>query len=85
MKRYKGYYIDGVVFKSSQEIDAFLKNAIIEKIKQFMTMFVSDRYTAEEKMAISNEITNRENRLQKEYGMSASEVEELETSIIVGH
>ena len=80
MKRYRGYYIDGVVFKSMSEIDTFVKNSIIDKVKQFMGMFLSDSYTAEQKKAVSDEITIREQRLQTEFGMTATEIEAIEES-----
>ena len=80
MKRYRGYYIDGVVFKSMSEIDTFVKNSIIDKVKQFMGMFPSDSYTAEQKKAVSDEITIREQRLQTEFGMTATEIEAIEES-----
>lgn len=80
MKRYRGYYIDGVVFKSMSEIDTFVKNSIIDKVKQFMGMFISEHYTAEQKKVISDEITIREQRLQTEFGMTATEIEAIEES-----
>ena len=80
MTKYRGYYIDGVVFKSMSEIDTFVKNSIIDKVKQFMGMFLSDHYTAEQKRAISDEITIREQRLQKEFGLTGAEIEEIEES-----
>lgn len=75
MKRYKGYYIDGVIFNSKEEIDTFLKNEIIKKIKMFSKMFESDRYTPAEKMAITREITCREKVLHDDYGMDWETIE----------
>lgn len=78
MKRYKGYYIDGVIFKSKEEIDAFLKNAIIEKIKTFHNMLFSGRYNASEMMAITKEISDREKILHDEYGMDWEAIENIQ-------
>lgn len=75
MKRYKGYYIDGAVFKSEKEIDLFLKNEIIKKIKILSEMFASDRYTTGEKMRLTKDIHDRERILHDEYGMEWDEIE----------
>lgn len=77
MRKYKGYYIDGVIFHNQYEIDNFIKNEIIHKIKVFYNMFSSDIYTGKEKMALSDEITQREIRLHDEFGLDWDEIEEL--------
>lgn len=78
MTRYKGYYIDGVIFRTKQEIDDFIKNEIIRKIKIFYELFSSDRYSPAEKMSICKEISTREIRLHDEYGMEWDEIEALQ-------
>ena len=75
MKRYKGYYIDGVIFSNKKEIDDFIKKTIIGKIKTFHDMLFSGRYSGGELIAISNEITIREKRLHDEYNMSWEDIE----------
>ena len=79
MKRYKGYYIDGVVFKSEAEIDEFCKKTIIEKIRMFHDMLFNhgDRYTPAEQYKICEEISIREQRLHDEYNMSWEDIEEI--------
>lgn len=77
MKKYKGYYIDGVVFKTEAEIDAYHKNSIIEKIRIFNEMLTNPRYNDAELIAITAEITLREKRLHDEYGMSWEDIEEI--------
>ena len=79
MKRYKGYYIDGVIFSTKKDIDNFIKSEIIRKICIFHRMLfdMPGRYTDDEKIAICGEIHDREIRLHDEYGMSWEEIEEI--------
>ena len=65
MIKYRGYYIDGVVFKTKEDIDTFVRDTIIKKAKQFIEMLASGRYNACEMMKISEEISIREKRLMK--------------------
>ena len=75
MKRYKGYYIDGAIFNSEAEIDSFIKNEIINKIKMLHDMMFSGRYNTADMMALSNEISTREERLHNEYNMSWDDID----------
>ena len=79
MRRYKGYYIDGAIFKTEKQIDDFIKDEIIRKIKIFHSMLfeMGDRYTNAEKLGISDEIHQREIRLHDEYGMEWADIEEI--------
>ena len=77
MKKYNGYYIDGVIFKSKNEIDDFIKNEIIKKIKIFHDMMFSGRYNTAEVLKLNDEITIREQRLHDEFNMSWEEIEEI--------
>lgn len=77
MTKYKGYYIDGVIFKTKAEIDGFIKAEIIKKIKVLHDMMFSGRYSNAEVMQLNNEITFREERLHDEYGMNWEEIEEI--------
>jgi hypothetical protein len=77
MKKYKGYYIDGVVFRSQKEIDNFLKEAHIKKIKVFHEMLFSERYSAAQKMELTRWIHDREVILHDEYKMTWDEIEEI--------
>lgn len=73
MKQYKGYYIDGVIFKSKKDIDEFRKENAIERYKLLVKEFVrkSDH-------AINKIIVEHEERLHKVFGLSYEEIEELE-------
>lgn len=79
MRRYKGYYLDGVIFKTESEVDEMIKNEIIRKIRIFHDMLFNhgERYTPYEQMKICEEITNREKRLHDEYSMSWEDIEEI--------
>ena len=77
MTKYRGYYVDGVVFHNKKEIDIFVKQSIIDKIKLFNEMFLSDRYTPMQKMQIASEIAIRERRLHDEFGMDWTAIESI--------
>ena len=77
MTRYKGYYIDGIIFTSKEEIDVFIKNEIIKKIKVLHDMMFSGRYNTADVMKINDEITIREQRLHDEYNMQWEEIEKI--------
>lgn len=77
MRKYKGYYIDGVVFKSKSEIDDFIKNEIIKKIRVLHDIMFSGRYSNAEVMQLSNDISIMEQRLHDEYGMDWEEIENI--------
>lgn len=79
MKRYKGYYIDGVVFNSKADIDNMIKEETIKKIRMFHDMLFKfeKRYTVPEQLKICEEISIREKRLHDEYGMSWEDIEEI--------
>ena len=77
MTRYKGYYIDHVVFNSKKDIDAFVKQSIIDKIKQFNKMMLSSRYSDAEKIQLVSMISDRERRLHEEFEMSWDDIEKI--------
>ena len=75
MVKYNGYYIDGVIFHNKQEIDNFIKDAIIDKIKVFNNMLLSGRYNAAEMHRICEDIHTRETVLHDTYGMAWEDIE----------
>lgn len=75
MVKYNGYYIDGVIFHNKQEIDNFIKDAIIKKIKVFSDMMLSGRYSSMEVLRICEEMHTREKVLHDTYGMSWEDIE----------
>ena len=78
MTKYRGYYIDHVVFNSKKEIDEFCKNELIAGIKEYTKMMFSSRYSASEKLTLSQWVSDREKQLHEEFGRSGEEIEELE-------
>ena len=77
MTKYKGYYIDHVVFNSKKDIDEFCKNELIKSIKKYTDMMFCDRYDASQKMVLAGWIADREHLLHDEYGMSYEEIEAI--------
>ena len=77
MTKYRGYYIDKVIFSSKSEIDAYVKQSIIDKIKQFNKMMMSPRYSNSERIHLASMITDCERRLHDEFGMSWEDVENI--------
>ena len=77
MTKYRGYYIDKVTFSSKSEIDAYVKQSIIDKIKQFNKMMMSSRYSDAERIHLAGMITDYERRLHDEFGMSWEDVENI--------
>lgn len=78
MTKYRGYYIDNVVFSSKKDIDEFVKQSLINKLKSLNEMLLSPRYSGKEKLLIVSEISIREHKLHDEFGMSYEEIENLE-------
>lgn len=74
MTKYKGYYIDKVIFNSKKDIDEHIKKSNIEAIKRLEEMFENPRYSASEKMGIASMISDREYFLFKEYGIGEDEL-----------
>lgn len=77
MKRYRGYYIDGVIFNSEKEIDTFLIDSFKNKIRQLYDMLRSPRYSEAELISISEMITEKEKILHDTYGLTWDEIEEI--------
>lgn len=81
MTKYKGYYIDNVIFNSKNDIDNFIKSELITKIKKYSKMLVDApeaHITPGYVHGFIEIITAAEDRLHKEYNMSYEEIEKLE-------
>lgn len=76
MKKYKGYYIDGVIFNSEREIDAFIKKQAIENYKMLCAMF-ADKPSME-----LNAMMCDKAKFLRECGLSYDEIEEIEIEAI---
>lgn len=73
MKKYKGYYIDKVIFNNEKEIDDFIKKQTIEKYQNLCKMFANDAC-----MELVTMMQPYEDKLHNEFGLSYDEIEELE-------
>lgn len=76
MRAHKNLYIDGVIFKSEADIDAFLKDKAIDGFKTAVALFI-DRHTMEASMHC-DKIADR---LHEVYGMTYAEIEDIENSV----
>jgi hypothetical protein len=77
MKNYKGYYIDNVIFHSTEEIDEFLRNQAIEAYKKAVELFASHS-------TLENSIyaDSKAEVLVNLYGFTWNDVEELEIATL---
>ena len=75
MTKYRGYYIDNVVFNSKEEIDRFLKNQAIESYKK-----ACKRFDENPTMEMSVFCNKQADRLHNVFGLSYEEIEEIEVS-----
>ena len=73
MKKYKGYYIDGVVFKSKNDIDEHLKKLAIERYIKLSRMFQKNP-----SMELSSLLSDLSIKLHDEHNLSYNEIELLE-------
>ena len=73
MKQYKGHYIDKVIFHNEAEIDEFMKQQAIKEYKTRCQVFAINRT-----MEASIYASEQAQRLNKEYGISWEELEEME-------
>lgn len=73
MKKYKGYYIDNICFKSKKDIDEFIKSQAIDRYKQLSKLFAKNP-----SMEISSIMSDLSLKLHDEFNLSYSEIEALE-------
>ena len=73
MKEYKGYYIDGAIFKTKEDIDAFLKKQAIKAHRIACEMFA-----IHPDMEHSIYASEKADILNKQFGMNWEEIEALE-------
>lgn len=75
MKSYKGYYIDHIIFNTTEEIDNFIKNQNVEHFVNLNKMF-----TERPSIELSLMCSEQADYLHNSFGFSYEELEELETS-----
>lgn len=76
MKKYKGYYIDHIGFNSKAEIDEFRKEQAIKAYKLAVSMFYDHP-----DMVHSNYALEKAEILNKEFGISWGDIEDIEISV----
>ena len=77
MKKHKGYYIDNTSFSSKEEIDAHLKKMAVER---FLTL--NSIFCANPSMECSVMCAEQADKLNKEFGFTWEQIEELENSVM---
>ena len=73
MKKYRGYYIDHVVFHSESDIDNHIKEQAVSRYKMMCQKFANDGT-----MELSVLMSNHADYMHKSCGMSYEEIEEIE-------
>lgn len=83
MKKYKGYYIDGVIFHSEAEIDEFHREGQLHRFKTLMELFYQylDKNDPVQAMAASKEASISADVLVNHYGYTWEQIEEIELSL----
>ena len=82
MKEYKGYHIDGVYFRSKEDVDKHIKESLINEYK--VRCRVMNRLQKEvggwEAVDAAAWVDDVAYRLHKEYGMTWQELNEIEAT-----
>ena len=77
MRKYKGYYIDKVIFSNEDEIDGFIKSEAIRAYKKSVELFVNQS-------TIENSIycDDKAEILVNQFGFTWEQIEELEIQVM---
>ncbi len=78
MKRYKGYYIDGVIFNNEAEIDKYLEEKIMELFINACRMFINNPC-----METSVRCSELSVKLADKYGYTMDELEDIEMEVLI--
>ena len=77
MKKYRGYYIDKVIFSNEAEIDAFIEKQAVERFAKLNKIF-ANHMTMETSIACSEQAK----LLHDNFGFSWEEIEAMEIQAI---
>lgn len=77
MTNYRGYYIDNVIFHSTEEIDNFIKAQAVDAYKKAVELFANHST-----MANSIYCDEKAERLVNQFGYTWDEVEAIEISTL---
>lgn len=75
--KYKGYYIDKVVFNSKEDIDIFLKEQAVKAFRDAVWLFWKSP-----SMEASIFQDKAAEKLNREFGMAWADIEELEIATL---
>lgn len=78
MKQYKGYYIDGVIFNSKEEIYEHIKNELVRSYKNHCELFA----TVDCNAAMASACDEIAEKLVNDYGFTWEELDEIEFEAI---
>lgn len=73
MRKYKGYYIDGFYFTCKADIDAFIREKAIKRLKMLIGFFHRDG-----SMEASVMLSNHELYMETHLGFTPAEIEDME-------
>lgn len=77
MIKYRGYYIDKVVFNNKAEIDSFIKKQAVDRFIELNKIFARHM-----NMVASIACSRQANYLHDEFGFSWEEIEAMEIQAI---
>lgn len=77
MTKYRGLYVDHVVFSSHKEIDDFLREQAVKAYKEAVELFCDLRT-----MEASVYASEHADKLHYEHGLSWNEIEDIEEEVM---
>ena len=77
MEAYRGYYIDGFYFHSRAEIDEFLRQRAVKRLRLLVGFFLRDG-----NMAACAFLSDHETQMVRQHGFTPQEVEDLEIEMM---
>ena len=79
MKKYKGYYIDGVIFHNEKEIDLFRESLALSAYKRAVELFAIDSCRS---MELSMLIDEKAEYLINHFDYTWEQLEDIEIEIL---
>lgn len=77
MEAYRGYYIDGFYFHSREEIDEFLRQRAVKRLRLLVGFFLRDG-----SLEASALLSDHETHMVRLHGFTPQEVEDLEIEML---
>ena len=76
MKKYKGQYIDGIIFKNRKDIDEFQRQCAYDAYKTACELFIE-----KPSMATSMYLEERAMTLHNQYGLEWGDIQQIENMV----